>query len=127
MRKYPIILAALLVMPLNATAADDYPTMDTVRFVLDCMNELGGTSEENLYSCACRLDHIAANMPFETFERATFFERYSKMPGKRGGLVRDSEDGPQLRKKLKEVKLEADAHCPAVIHIGLDPDKKVIE
>lgn len=127
MRKYSVFLAVLLITPFNLSAADEYPTMDTVRFVLDCMSELGGMSEENLYSCSCRLDHIKSNMSFEKFEQATFFERYNKMPGKRGGLVRDSEDGPKLRKELTAVKMDADKHCPVVTHIGLDPDKKVIE
>lgn len=126
MRKHTVILAGLLTVS-PAAFADDYPTMESVRYVLDCMFELGGQTEENLYSCACRHDFIAANMPFETFEQATFFERYNQMPGKRGGLVRDNKEGPGLKKKLKEVKTEAAAHCPVVKHIEVDPDKKVVE
>ena len=126
MKKYTIVLAGLLVMPLHALA-DDYPTMESVRYVLDCMVELGGQNEENLYACSCRHDYIAANIPFAEFEQATFFQRYDQMPGKRGGLVRDNEEAPQLKKHLNEVKTQAAANCPVVKHIELNPEKKVKE
>jgi len=124
MNKYLIVLATFLVLPLQVVA-DDYPTMESVRYVLDCMAELGGETEEHLYTCTCRHDHIAANMPFEKYEQATFFERYNKMPGKRGGLVRDNEEGPGLREQLKQVKIDAAANCPVVKHIESNvPDKE---
>ncbi len=124
MKKH-LLLAMFVAMPLQTMAANDYPTIESVRYVLDCMSELGGETEENLYTCTCRHDHIAANMKFEDFEQATFFERYNKMPGKRGGLVRDSEEGPKLREQLKQVKTDAAANCPVVKHIESNvPDKE---
>jgi hypothetical protein len=66
-------------------------------------------------------------MTFEKYDQATFFERYNKMPGKRGGLVRDNEEGLQLRNKLVAVKNEASRHCPVVTHVEMAPDKQVVE
>ena len=126
MKKIIVILTAVLMMPLNASA-DDFPTMESVRYVLDCMFELGGQTEENLYACSCRHDYIASHISFDEYEQATFFQRYDQMPGKRGGLVRDNEEAPQLKKHLNEVKTEAAANCPVVKHIELNQEKKVIE
>jgi hypothetical protein len=70
MKKYTVVLVLLLASPLDASAGNEYPTMGTVRYVLDCMNELGDVSEENLYSCSCRFDHIRSNMTFEKYEQA---------------------------------------------------------
>lgn len=118
MKKYGYILVSLLVFSVNTNAHDnDYPTMDTVRFVVECMAELGAQNEENLYTCTCRHDVVAGMMSFERYERAVFFKRYSSMPGKRGGLVRDSTEAKQLVSELDEAFKVAEQKCPAVKHI----------
>jgi hypothetical protein len=122
MRIYAVVLISVLILPVNVYA-DDYPTMDSVRYVLDCMAELGAQTEENLYTCVCRHDVITEAMPFKEYEQATFFERYNDMPGKRGGLVRDSKDGEKLRDSLVEVKKEAGVKCIVVKHIERQPVK----
>ena len=126
MKNCCIYLVIILAAPVNAIA-DDYPTMESVRYVLDCMSELGGQSEENLYACSCRHDYIASHMEFDRFEQATFFVRYDQMPGKRGGLVRDNEEAGDLKKELNKVKTDAAANCPVVKHVEPDKSKKVVE
>jgi hypothetical protein len=112
------LLLATLLLPVSAAyAADDYSTLETVRYVVGCMAENGGNTEENLYACTCRFDHIAAAMPFKEYEQAQLYERYRDMPGKRGGLFRNSEAGDKLKAKLAKVRKEADQQCPLVKHI----------
>lgn len=83
-----IILA--LALPTVAAAAG-FPTVETVRQVVGCMAQLGGQTEENLLTCACRQDVIEAELSFNVFEQGSLQERYNKMPGKRGGLFRDDD------------------------------------
>jgi len=122
MKIHALVFISLFALSVSAPA-DDYPTLESVRYVLDCMAELGTQTEENLYTCVCRHDVIADAMPFDEYEQATFFERYNKMPGKRGGLVRDSKDGEKLRNKLTEIKKEAGAKCLVVKHVERKPVK----
>lgn len=117
-----LLLATLLVPVSAAYAADDYSTVETVRYVMGCMAENGGNTEENLYACTCRFDVIAAGMPFAEYEQAQLYERYREMPGKRGALFRESEMGDKLKAKLRKLRKEAEERCPLVRHI--EPPRK---
>lgn len=111
LKSISIILA--LALPSLAAAAG-FPTVETVRQVVSCMAELGGQTEENLLTCACRQDAIEAGLTFEVFEQASLQERYNRMPGKRGGLFRDDKISRDQLKQLKTVRKQALAACPAV-------------
>lgn len=118
MKKYILVMFPLLVFAMNSQAGDDdYPTIDTVRFVIECMADIGEQNEENLYTCTCRYDVVAGMMPFERYEQATFFKRYSRMPGKRGGLVRDNKEADELVSELDEAYEVSRQKCPTVKHV----------
>lgn len=116
MKKYVLIVVSLLTMPFSVSA-HEYPTIDTVRFVINCMAEQGAQTEENLYVCTCRHDVFTELMSFAEYDDATFFEHNKKMPGKRGAMVRDNEKAIKDSGKLEQVQQEANARCPAVKHI----------
>jgi hypothetical protein len=116
MKKYTLIFILLSVMASNASAYD-YPTIESVRFVINCMTELGGQNEQNLYTCTCRHDVVAENMTFAEYDDATFFDRNTAMPGKRGAMVRDNEKGARDKKNLEELLKKASAQCPVVKHL----------
>jgi len=97
-----------------AAETNDYPTLDRVGYVLNCMQEHGGQSVENLYACVCRIDFIASQMPFETYEDASTFDRYRRMPGEKGGIFRDNEQAESLLAQLDKTTLEAGKRCPLV-------------
>lgn len=95
-------------------AAAGFPTVETVRMVVSCMVGLGDQSEENLLTCACRQDVLEAELAFEVFEEASLQERYSGMPGKRGGLFRDDEASREHLEQLKTARAKAATACPEV-------------
>jgi hypothetical protein len=112
------ILVLVFIMTLSGTVnAESYPTMETVRMVIKCMQDLGGMSEETLYTCACRHDVITSSMSFHDFEQGNLFERYRDMPGKRGGLFRDAKDAREMAAKLQQTRQMAAKACPVVRHI----------
>ena len=111
MLKAVTILA--LVVPSFVSAAG-YPTVETVRMVVSCMATLGDQTEENLLTCACRQDILEAELTFEVFEEASLQERYSGMPGKRGGLFRDDKTSREYLKQLKVAREKAATACPEV-------------
>jgi hypothetical protein len=115
-------LIVLLVFALPATAATEgYPTTEIVKFVVGCMADNGGQTEENLYMCTCRFDSISSKFSFEDYDNALMFERYRDMPGKRGGIVRDNEEGRVLTNKMRQAREEAAAQCPRVVRIEREP------
>ena len=125
MKLSKIILFVFMVISLPAYADDAEKddtqklidgsyTLETVRYVLDCMADLGGLNDENLYTCACRHDAIFSRMSFADYEEGRTYERNRAMPGEKGGFFRDNERGEQFYEKLKAVREVADSQCIAV-------------
>lgn len=110
---------AILLLGTGSVLADEYPTEETVRYALDCMAEIGGQTDENLYTCICRYDAIRAAIPFPEYHDAVTFERNYKMTGEKGGSVRDNERGKGNYEKLKEARKTADSSCIVVKRIKL--------
>ncbi len=117
------IMMLAIMVPL-LVSADEYPTTATVRMVVACMAEFGSQNEENLLTCACRQDVFEAEMAFADYEQASLYERYVRMPGKRGNLFRDSKEGKEYVEKLRAVRQKALAACPVVRKITRDTVKQ---
>jgi len=98
----------------EATADTRFPTVDVVGHVMNCMQDNGGQTTENLYACACRLDVVANEMTFEDYELASTYERYRRMPGEKGGLFRESVRSDELVQRLQQARAEAVKRCPLV-------------
>lgn len=94
--------------------ANEYPTYETVHYALSCMEEIGGQTEENAYTCACRYDAIRAAMTFSDYEEGRTFERNRKMPGEKGAAFRDNKRGERLYEELLKARESADASCITV-------------
>ena len=99
--------------------ADEYPTDETVHYVMSCMDELGGQTDENLYTCVCRYDAIRAAMTFSDYEEGYTYERNKAMPGDKGGAVRDNERAKAFYEELVKVREAADASCIVVKHVKM--------
>ncbi len=120
MKTFGMILSLFSLAP-ALCVADNFPTAERVNYVLFCMEDIGGQSFENLHTCSCRIDLISEKMLFAEYEEATTFERYRRMPGKKGGVVRDSDRAVELSSKLKSVGEKVNQQCKKVIHIGRTP------
>ena len=105
-----IILATFSLFPM-ASSAHDFSTQETVRFVMDCMAENGGLSDENFYYCTCRHDAIAENISFSDYEEGITFERNKDMPGDKGAVLRSMERGQEMYTKLQDTRKAADSKC----------------
>lgn len=94
-------------------SANDFPTVETVRFVVDCMVSNGGQNEENLYACTCRFDQISSEISFQEYEQVSVFLRNKAMPGEKGGVFRDlGRASKELRDKYEQVESKANNACP---------------
>ncbi|MFT5134677.1 MAG: hypothetical protein ACI9SC_003158 [Gammaproteobacteria bacterium] len=93
--------------------ANEYPSVEIVRYVVNCMADNGGQNEENLYACTCRFDAINSAFVFEDYERIAVYLRNKDMPGEKGGAFRDlGSDTKELRDKFVQIEEKAITACP---------------
>lgn len=90
---------------------NDFPTLARVEYVMQCMLRHGGQSYITLYSCACTLDKLASQMPYETFTQAQTFQNMKRTPGEKGAIFRDSPQSKPLRAQLKKAQKSAESSC----------------
>ena len=114
MRIKSLVLPLMLVISTNVTA-NDFPTIETVRYVVNCMVDNGGQNEENLYACTCRFDTISEAVTFEEYEDVSVYIRNKAMPGEKGAVFRDlGRATKDVRKKYEAAEKTAAANCPIV-------------
>jgi len=114
-------LALLLGVP-SVIAANDYPTRDRVEYVLNCLQDIGRSSMDDLQTCSCRLDSVASAMSFETYGYAVTYNRNKRMTGEKGGVFRDNKTGKRLSKELATAEETAKGQCIQVVHIVAPTD-----
>lgn len=85
-------LAACAVSPPAAQApANDFPTVDRVLYVQDCMRTNPGPHYEMVNKCACALDRLAAEVTHDDYVTMTTVVNAISIGGERGGELRDNE------------------------------------
>ena len=106
----PLLLAACAATPsAEATAANDYPTVDRVLYVQQCMRANPGPHYEMTNKCACALDRIAAEVKFDDYVTMVTIVNAISIGGERGGDLRDNETiKPQItRYRALQAKVQA--------------------
>ncbi|PKF50702.1 hypothetical protein [Enterovibrio nigricans] len=103
-----ILLSGVAATPVSA---NDFPTVERVKFVQECMALKGGPNYVNMYGCSCVIDKIADTMTFEEYTYADAFVRLKNMRGERGGYFRSSKDSRTARKGFLTLKEDAEQQC----------------
>lgn len=114
--KIRVVLLSMLIMSMNVSASD-YPTEEIVRNVIDCMTELGGITDTNMYTCTCRADYLMSKMNYAEYDTALTWDRNRAMPADKGATVRDNQLGKNASIKHEKVLADGEARCPLVRHI----------
>ena len=123
-RVYRTLVFAALAVSAPAHARSDYPTVEIVGYVLECMKDNGGQTLENMYSCVCRFDKLSSLINFEDYEVAMTQRRFLKMPGERGGVFRENDGVRDMVKDLEKTLADADKACPTVKRSGITTPAK---
>jgi len=116
-----IFIWSMLVLVALPVHAGDYSSRTSFTMVANCMDENGGQTQENLYTCSCRADLIQAGMSAEDYEDAITVERYRDVPADKGAVFRDSKKGQVLFAALKKIRKEAAETCPIVRAVTRTP------
>jgi hypothetical protein len=109
------ILPGLLVFAATAPAADaaenDFPTVDRVEYVQECMRNHPGSRYEMLYKCSCSLDHIAAEIRYDEYVELWTAANAVSIGGERGAQLRDAQMSRDMAKKFRSIEVKAQKDC----------------
>lgn len=112
--KHPLARLTLCLFSLGAAAdalANDFPTVDRVLYVHECMDAHPGPHFEMVNKCACALDALAAKLPFADYVQMSTATKATSIGGERGGYIRDSEGLQEQIKRYRGIKAEAEKGC----------------
>ncbi len=99
-----IALTGLLsILPL-AVQAYDYPTLDRVRYVQQCMRDHPGPHFEMTSKCVCVVDALAKRLPPDQFATLSTALDASSIGGERGNSLRDVESLQKDVRRYRELQ-----------------------
>jgi hypothetical protein len=94
-----------------AAQANDFPTVDRVLYVQECMRANPGPQFEMVNKCSCALDRLAAEVRFDDWVGMSTIVNAVSIGGERGGQLRDNESlKPQIA-RYRELQARVRKAC----------------
>jgi hypothetical protein len=103
--------AALLPGARAADRANDFPTVDRVLYVQECMRAHPGPHYEMVNKCSCALDALAREVGFDDYVTMSTATNANSIGGERGNTIRDTEQLQAQIKRYREVQARAKSGC----------------
>ena len=91
MRYITILLIACGLLLGASARANDFPTVDRVLYVQECMQAHTGPYFEMVNKCSCALDRLAEEVKFDDYVNMITIVNAMSIGGERGGELRDNE------------------------------------
>jgi len=104
-------LAALACLSSNAARANDFPTVDRVLYVQECMRAHPGNHYEMVNKCSCALDNLAREVKFDDYVTMSTAANANSMGGERGNAIRDVDVMQVEIKRYREAQAKAKKGC----------------
>ncbi len=95
----------------NAASANDFPTVDRVLYVQECMRAHPGPQFEMTSKCSCALDALATEIKYDEFVTISTVGKALSIGGERGGAIRDAPSLGPLAKRYRELMAKAEKGC----------------
>src|ERR1700691_2819946 len=106
----PPTLGALL-MASAAARANDFPTVDRVLYVQECMRAHPGPQFEMANKCSCVLDALARDLKYDDYVTMSTISKAITIRGERGGVMRDTPSLESQAKRYRELQTKAENGC----------------
>lgn len=103
-----LCLAAAAAVPARA---NDFPTVDRVLYVQECMRANPGPYYEMVNKCSCALDRVAEQVRHEDFVSMQTIVNAMTIGGERGNDLRDNETLKPQMKRYRELQAAANKSC----------------
>lgn len=108
--RFLLSLCALL-MTSAAAGANDFPTVDRVQFVQECMRAHPGPQFEMTSKCSCALDALARVVTYDDYMTMSTVSKAISIGGERGGVIRDAPSLELQAKRYRELQTKAEKGC----------------
>jgi hypothetical protein len=105
------LLAVAVFAAVPGARANDFPTVDRVQYVHECMRNHAGPQFEMVNKCSCALDVLARELSHSEYVTLITIVNAVSIGGERGGELRDNESlKPQIR-RYRELQARAHRAC----------------
>jgi len=112
------LLSACALLALAVPAlANDFPTVDRVLYVQECMKTNPGPYYEMVNKCSCALDQLADKVKFDDYVTMVTIVNAISIGGERGAELRDNETVKPDIKRYRELQATVQKSC----FIGVGP------
>lgn len=105
------LVAAVLAGTAAAAAANDFPTVERVLYVEDCMRDNPGPRFEMVNKCSCALDRMAEQVKYDDYVEMTTVVKAITIGGERGGELRDNETVKPHIARWRELQTKVKSAC----------------
>jgi len=105
------VLAAAAAAQAQASTSHDFPTLERVLFVQECMQIHPGPGYEMSSKCSCLLDTLASQLSHEEFISMVTLGKASSMAGERGGSIRDAPDLASQLQRYRALQTQGEKAC----------------
>jgi hypothetical protein len=95
----------------SADAPNDFPTVDRVLYVQDCMKAYPGPYYEMVNKCSCAVDALAREVKYEEYVSMTTISNAMTIGGERGNDIRDNETLKAPLKRYRELQEKVKKSC----------------
>jgi len=102
------LLGALAALP---AAANDFPTLERVLYVQECMRAHPGPQFEMVSKCSCALDALAKEVKFDDYVTMSTITNALTIGGERGGALRDNDSVKPEAKRYRELQAQVQKSC----------------
>lgn len=92
-------------------AANDFPTVDRVLYVQECMRDNPGPNFEMVNKCSCALDALAREVKYEQYVEMSTIAKAMSIGGERGNDLRDNETLKAPLKRYRELQSKVQKGC----------------
>lgn len=106
-----LLTLCLLSVTTLAARANDFPTLDRVLYVQECMRQHSGPQFEMISKCSCTLDTLAAQMNYDTYVTLSTVSKAMSIGGERGNSIRDAPSLEVHAKRYRELQIAAKKAC----------------
>lgn len=98
-------------MVAGAARANDFPTVDRVIYVQECMRAHPGSQFEMTNKCSCALDALAKQIKYDDYVTLSTISKAMSIGGERGGVIRDAPSFEPQAKRYRELQSKAEQGC----------------
>jgi hypothetical protein len=105
------VLAATLLLVGGNGWANDFPTIDRVLYVQECVRNHPGPYYEMINKCSCALDALARQVSFDEYMTMSTATNANSIGGERGGYIRDAESLQVQIRRFRDLQNKVKQGC----------------